>query len=92
MVALVLLGLVLHGGAGAARPSPSCMLNGNASLSNSTTPAPHPCPLPAGWDVDWSVVNSTALMSTNPAGFNPGNRTWGWVTLDWQANREFWLK
>lgn len=69
------------------RPSPSCMLSGNSS---STTPAPHPCPLPVGWDVDWSVVNSTALMSTNPLGFHP-NRSWGWVTLDWQANRQFWL-
>lgn len=74
-----------------ARPSPSCMLNGNASLDNSTTPLPHPCPLPVGWEVDWSVVNSTALMSTNPAGFRPVNHTWGWVTLDWQANRQFWL-
>jgi len=72
-------------------PSPSCMLSGNASLGNSTTPAPHPCPLPDGWDVDWSVVNSTALMSTNPAGFHPTNHSWGWVTLDWQANRQFWL-
>ena len=72
-------------------PSPSCMLNGNASLDNSTTPLPHPCPLPVGWEVDWSVVNSTALMSTNPTGFHPANHTWGWVTLDWQANRQFWL-
>ena len=47
-------------------------------------------PLPVGWDVDWSVVNSTALMSTNPAGFVT-NHTWGWVTLDWQANRAAWL-
>ena len=76
----------------ARRPSPSCMLNGNASLDNSTTPLSHPCPLPVGWEVDWSVVNSTALMSTNPAGFHPTDHTWGWVTLDWQANRQFWLR
>jgi hypothetical protein len=72
-------------------PSPSCMLNGNASLDNSTTPLPNPCPLPTGWQVDWSVANSTALMSTNPSGFHPTEHTWGWVTLDWQANRQFWL-
>ena len=92
-----LLGLMLGSASVAAGhlagglPSPSCMLNGNASLDNSTTPLPHPCPLPVGWDVDWSVVNSTALMSTNPTGFHPVNHTWGWVTLDWQANRHFWL-
>ena len=72
-------------------PSPSCMLSGNASWDMSTTPAPHPCPLPAGWDVDWSVVNSTAGMWTQPAAFDPINRTWGWITLDWQSNRESWL-
>ena len=95
---LILLQQVPHVSATAAAgrlpgglPSPSCMLNGNASLDNSTTPLPHPCPLPVGWDVDWSVVNSTALMSTNPTGFRPVNHTWGWVTLDWQANRQFWL-
>ena len=75
----------------AGRPSPSCMLNGNASLDNSTTPLPHPCPLPVDWHVDWSVAGSTALMSINPAGFHPTNHTWGLVTLDWQANRQFWL-
>jgi len=30
-------------------------------------------------------------MSTNPIGFHPVNHTWGWVTLDWQANRADWL-
>ena len=71
-----------------ARPSPSCMLSGNAAPpdSSSTTPLPYPCPLPVGWDVDWSVVNSTALMSTNPTGFHPTDHTWGWVTLDWQVS------
>uniref|UniRef100_A0A7S4IGH6 Uncharacterized protein n=2 Tax=Odontella aurita TaxID=265563 RepID=A0A7S4IGH6_9STRA len=78
--------------AAARLPSPSCMLNGNASSSASATPLPHPCPLPRGWDVDWSVLNSTALLSTNPEGYYPPKeRTWGWVTLDWQANRAEWL-
>ena len=31
-------------------------------------------------------------MSVDPAGFDPGNRTFGWITLDWQSNREAWLK
>ena len=91
--------VLLGGTAAAADPSapppaplsPSCMLNGNASLSSSTDPLPHPCPVPVGWETDWSVVNSTALMSTNPDGFNSSGHVWGWVTLDWQANRKFWL-
>jgi hypothetical protein len=71
--------------------SPSCMLSGNASWDMSTTPAPDPCPLAQGWEVDWSVVNSTAGMWTQPAAFDP-NGTWGMITLDWQSNREAWLK
>jgi hypothetical protein len=66
------------------------MLSGNASWDMSTTPAQNPCPVPTPWDVDWSIRNSTALMSVDPGGFDP-NHTWGWVTLDWQANRETWL-
>jgi hypothetical protein len=57
--------------------SPSCMLNGE------------PCPLPQ-WEPDWSTINSTALMSTDPAGFAPKHR-WGWVTLDWQCGVKTWL-
>ena len=62
-------------------PSPSCMLNNES------------CPIPRGWDVDWSVINSTAMMSAreSPEGFNPKNR-WGYVTLDWQAGWKNWLK
>lgn len=96
MSSLALIGLLAVPAAAAAPssppplPSPSCMLNGNASLDDSTTPLPNPCPLPVGWDVDWSVVNSTALMSTDLDGFHP-NKSWGWVTLDWQANRKYWL-
>ena len=73
-------------------PSPSCMLSGNASFDASTTPAPHPCPVPTDWVVDWSVLNSTAGMSTDPAGFYPpANQPFGLITLDWQSNRETWL-
>ena len=45
-------------------PSPSCMLNNES------------CPIPRGWDVDWSVANSTALMSVlcSSEGFNPKHR------------------
>ena len=75
----------------AAHPSPSCMLSGNASWDMSTTPASNPCPLPVNWNVDWSVVNSTAGMSINAAGCKAANHTWGWITLDWQSNREAWL-
>lgn len=71
--------------------SPSCMLSGNASWDMSTTPAPMPCPVPEGWEVDWSIINSTAGMWTQPSAFDPVNRTWGWITLDWQSNREAWL-
>ena len=77
--------------AGTTLPSPSCMLSGNASSDGSTTPNPHPCPLPTTWETDWSVVNATTLLSTAPAGFDPVTHHWGWVTLDWQANRQYWL-
>eukprot|EP00040_Diaphanoeca_grandis_P000601 m.15951 g.15951 ORF g.15951 m.15951 type:complete len:408 (+) comp10795_c0_seq2:211-1434(+) len=58
--------------------SPSCMLNGK------------PCPLP-DWDVDWSLINSTALMNANVSGFHPTHR-WGFVTLDWQCDFNNWIK
>lgn len=60
------LGSVIDNRASTELPSPSCMLSGDASADSSTTPLSYPCPVPQGWDVDWSVVNSTALMSTNP--------------------------
>ena len=48
--------------------SPSCMINGRG------------CPVPAGWQTEWGLINSTALMSADPAGFNT-TRRWGMVTL-----------
>ena len=60
------LGSVIDNRASTELPSPSCMLSGDASADSSTTPLSYPCPVPQGWDVDWSVVNSTSLMSTNP--------------------------
>ena len=45
-------------------PSPSCAWN-NMS-----------CPIPRGWDTDWSIINSTAMMATVAGsfdGFNPGS-------------------
>jgi hypothetical protein len=77
MRAAIFLCLLASATSSPVHPSPSCMLNGNASLDASTTPLPHPCPLPIGWEVDWSVVNSTALISTDPDGFYPNN-SWGW--------------
>ena len=61
------------------RNSPSCMLNGRA------------CPLPKGWETDWSLINSTALMNVDPDGFNPTHR-WGLVTLDWQSGFKSWIR
>eukprot|EP00040_Diaphanoeca_grandis_P039805 m.5018 g.5018 ORF g.5018 m.5018 type:complete len:391 (-) comp3944_c0_seq1:269-1441(-) len=61
-------------------PSPSCMLNNES------------CPIPRGWVADWSVINSTAMLSAaeSPNGFYPVNH-WGYVTLDWQAGYNIWL-
>ena len=64
-------------------PSPSCMLNNES------------CPIPRGWDTDWSVINSTALMAVggandSPDGFNPKHR-WGYVTLDWSVGWRNWI-
>ena len=62
-------------------PSPSCMLNNES------------CPIPRDWEVDWSVINSTALMASRGSAeeFNPVHR-WGYVTLDWQAGWKRWVK
>ena len=62
-------------------PSPSCMLNNES------------CPIPRGWEPDWSVINSTAMMATlsdSPGGFWPKHR-WGYVTLDWSAGYLNWV-
>jgi len=66
-------------------PSPSCMLNGQ------------PCPVPSPWIVDWSLVNSSALMpanerqgATNNISFWPRHR-WGLASLDWSTGRGTWL-
>ena len=61
-------------------PSPSCMLNNES------------CPIPRGWEADWSVVNSTAMMSAtdSPDGFTPTHH-WGLVTLDWQCGWHNWI-
>lgn len=61
-------------------PSPSCMLNNES------------CPIPRSWTPDWSVINSTAMMSAtdSPDGFKPTNR-WGYVTLDWQCGSNNWI-
>jgi hypothetical protein len=50
------------------------------------------CPIPRGWEVDWSVVNSTALMSVvcSADEFKPVHR-WGYVTLDWQTGWKRWV-
>ena len=58
--------------------SPSCMLN-NFS-----------CPMPRGWEVDWALINSTAMMSINFTGFDPEHH-WGLVTLDWQCGAKNWV-
>ncbi len=62
------------------------MMNGN------------PCPLPIGWEVDWSLRNSTAAMPENGgagvsgAGFLPApGHHWGLVSLDWQVGEATWL-
>lgn len=59
--------------------SPSCFINSR------------PCPTPTPWTPDWSLINSTALMSANPAGFNT-TRRWGLVTLDWQSGWPAWIR
>jgi hypothetical protein len=59
--------------------SPSCMINGRG------------CPVPAGWHTEWALINSTALMSADPAGFNT-TRRWGLVTLDWQSRWHSWIR
>ena len=59
--------------------SPSCMINGKG------------CPVPTGWDTDWSLINSTALMDASAYGFNTSKR-WGLVTLDWQSGYKKWLR
>ena len=59
--------------------SPSCMINMRG------------CPIPEGWDTDWSLINSTALMSADPGGFNTTKR-WGLVTLDWQSGWPSWIR
>ena len=68
------------GAASATLPSPSCMLNNES------------CPIPRGWDADWSVINSTAMMSATDSmdGFAPAHR-WGYVTLDWQCGSNNWI-
>lgn len=78
-----MFGLVLAACATAATaslPSPSCMLNNES------------CPIPREWDTDWSVINSTAMMSSteSPDGFAPVHR-WGYVTLDWQCGVQNWI-
>jgi hypothetical protein len=64
----------------ASLPSPSCMLNNES------------CPIPRNWSADWSVVNSTAMMSATDSmdGFAPKHR-WGYVTLDWQCGSNNWI-
>lgn len=67
--------------------SPSCMMNG------------FPCPLPVGWQVDWSLRNSTAAMPerggagvNDTSGFTPApGHFWGMVSLDWQVGEAAWL-
>ena len=40
----------------------------------------------------WSAIQyNTTPSSAGRKGFHPVNHTWGWVTLDWQANRATWL-
>ena len=62
-------------------PSPSCMLNNES------------CPISRGWEADWSVLNSTAMMAVaeSLSGFKPVHK-WGYVTLDWQAGMLNWLQ
>ena len=62
-------------------PSPSCMLNNES------------CPIPRGWEADWSVLNSSAMMAAaeSDGGFKPVHK-WGYVTLDWQAGMLSWLQ
>ena len=62
-------------------PSPSCMLNNES------------CPIPRGWEADWSVLNSTAMMAAaeSDGGFRPVHK-WGYVTLDWQVGMLNWLQ
>ena len=62
-------------------PSPSCMLNNES------------CPIPRGWEADWSVLNSSAMMAAaeSDGGFKPVHK-WGYVTLDWQAGMLNWLQ
>jgi hypothetical protein len=64
--------------------SPTCMINGN------------PCPLPVGWDVDWSLWNSSACMpESGPNGYNnisfAPTHHWGMASLDWTVGRGTWL-
>ena len=69
---------LLSGGDGYDFLSPSCMLN-NFS-----------CPMPRGWETDWSLLNSTAMLTTNFTGFDPVHH-WGYVTIDWQAGASKWV-
>ena len=65
----------------AAGPSPSCMLNGL------------PCPVPVGWRVEWALINSTAIMPTGPARFEPSPaHKWGLASLDWGVGAANWLR
>ena len=57
------------------------------------------CPLPLGWEVDWSLYNSTAAMperggaGVSDSGFTPApGHHWGMVSLDWQVGEGAWLK
>ena len=76
--------LALAGVAGAIiLPSPSCMINGQ------------PCPVPVGWQVDWSLYNSSGCMpqlagSVNNISFDPTHH-WGLASLDWSVGRGTWL-
>ena len=51
------------------------------------------CPIPRGWEADWSVLNSTAMMAAaeSLSGFKPVHK-WGYVTLDWQVGMLNWLQ
>ena len=70
-----------------AQISPSCLMN-------YLDPG---CPLPVGWDVDWSLFNSTIAMPEQPDNSSLPNFTvapghhWGLVSLDWTVGQGTWL-